>query len=352
MEDVLSQQEINTLLNAVKTGQFDEEGEAKPAKQIAPPPQVSPYDLTKSHRIIRGRMPTYDVMNERLARLLRSSLFNMIRKPVEVEHSQTQLVKFQDFISSLEEPSCLNLVRFPPLRNISILALETDLLTGFVEHLFGGSGTNYSAEGKEFSSIELSLVRKLATIVLSDLRKVWEPIYPVEPEFIRTEVNPHLASIAAPSDVVIKTTFTVDLEASTRSSMSIVIPYSVIEPIKSLLSSAIQADHGEAGGVWASTLRDVAEDVSVDIRAILGVGGMTVRELMSLEIGHTIQLDTDSDHPLTCQVQGVDKAWGRAVNVHGRIGVRLDASVGEEPPIGTNNQPEHQAFRFRGENDE
>jgi len=351
MDDVLSQQEINTLLNAAKTGQFEggAEGEQLLEKK---PVEIKEYDLTQAHRIIRGRMPTYDVMNERLSRLLRSSLFGLLRKPVEVEHSQTQLIKFNDFIESLDEPACLNLFRLPPLRNTCLLSLDSELLLGFVDHLFGGSGSAFREEGREFSGIETHLIKRLSSIVLGDMKKVWEPVFSVEPEYLRTEMNPNLASITSPTDVVIKTTFTVNLEASTRSSLALVIPYSVIEPIKALLSSAIQADQEGEESQWTNTLTQVANEVSVEIRALLGVGAMSVRELLALEVGSTIQLDTDSEEPLPCHIQGVAKAWGHPVNVHGRVGIKLDGAVGSPPPEHSHRPTQISAYSFGGTNDE
>ena len=351
MDDVLSQQEINTLLNAVKTGQF-EDGSAPEDLIEEKPVSIKEYDLTRSHRIIRGRMPTYDVMNERLSRLLRSSFFTLLRKPVEVEHSQTQLIKFNDFVESLEEPACLNLFRMPPLRNVCLLSLEPELLLGFVDHLFGGGGTDFREDGREFSGIENHLIKRLSAMVLTDMKKVWEQVYAIEPEFIRTEMNPNLASITAPTDVVIKTTFTISLEASTRSSLSIVIPYSVIEPIKSLLSSTIQADQDGEENQWTQILQEVATDVAVEIRALLGFGALTVRELLALEIGSTIQLESDSDAPLPCHIQGVAKVWGEPVNVHGRVGIKLNNAVGSPPPENVRRPTQVSEFRFGGTNDE
>ena len=351
MDDVLSQQEINTLLNAVKTGQFEDGVEGEQLLEEKPV-EIKEYDLTRAHRIIRGRMPTYDVMNERLSRLLRSSLFGLLRKPVEVEHSQTQLIKFNDFVDSLDEPACLNLFRLPPLRNTCLLSLDSELLLGFVDHLFGGSGSAFREEGREFSGIESHLIRRLSKIVLTDMKKVWEPVFQVDPEFLRTEMNPNLASITSPTDVVIKTTFSVSLEASTRSSMSIVIPYSVIEPIKSLLSSAIQTDQDGEHNQWLTTLTEVANDVTVEVRALLGVGAMTVRELLALEVGSTVQLDTDSGEPVPCHIQGVAKAWGHPVNVHGRVGIKLEGTVGTKPPEAAHRPTQVSAYMFGGTNDE
>lgn len=351
MDDVLSQQEINTLLNAVKTGQLDEGNESEELLEQAPA-TIREYDLTRAHRIIRGRMPTYDVMNERLSRLLRSSLFALLRKPVEVEHSQTQLIKFNDFVDSLNEPACLNLFRMPPLRNICLLSIDSELLLGFIDHLFGGSGGSFSEEGREYSGIESHLIRRLTDIVLTDMKKVWEPVFPIEPEFLRTEMNPSLASITSPTDVVIKTTFSVNLEASTRSSFSFIIPYSVIEPIKSLLSSALQADTDGEQNHWTQTLTQVASDVTVEVRALLGVGAMTVRELLALEVGSTIQLDSDSEDPLPCHIQGIAKAWGHPVNVHGRVGIKLDGEVGSKPPEVSHRPSNISAYSFGGSSDE
>ena len=148
-------------------------------------------------------MPTLDILSQRLARLMRISFFNMFRKNVEVTHESTQLMKYSEFISSVEVPACLNVFRMPPLKNPCLLSVDAAFIFGLVDHLFGGKGSWYRVEGREYSAIELRLIRQVVELVLKDLGEAWQPVIEVHPEYHRTELNPQFVAIAAPTDVAL-----------------------------------------------------------------------------------------------------------------------------------------------------
>lgn len=322
MENVLSQSEVNALINSVNKREPKDDAAAEA------PDGTKQYDLTSNDRIIRGRMPTLDILNQRLARLMRISFFNMFRKSVDVHHDATHLKKYSEFINSVSVPACLNVFRMPPLRNTCLVSVDSALMFGLVDWVFGGAGSWYRVEGRDYSSIELKLIQQVVSMVLADLGNAWEPVIDVRPEYIRTEVNPQFAAIAAPTDVTVLIVFEVELEATTRGKISLLIPYSVIEPIRALLSSALQTERNAEDNHWKDTIVNGISELDVEVKAILGEGAITVGELLKLEVGDTIRLDQDAEKPLRLFVEGVHKADARPVTSRGCAAIRLESELG------------------------
>lgn len=328
MENVLSQSEVNALINSVRDTEDKKNGKADDGS----PDKPRSYDLTSNDRIIRGRMPTLDILNQRLARLMRISFFNLFRKSVDVHHDATHLMKYSEFISSVSVPACLNVFRMPPLRNTCLVAVDSALMFGLVDYVFGGVGGWYRVEGRDYSSIELRLIQQVVSMVLSDLGNAWEPVIQIRPEYIRTEVNPQFAAIASPTDVTVHIVFEVELEATTRGKISLLIPYGVIEPIRPLLSSALQTERNREENHWRTTIERALSEIEVDLRATLGSSALTVRELMALQKGDVLRLDADATQPLMITVEGVPKTEAHPVTSRGCVAIKLNSEVGSDTP--------------------
>ncbi len=325
MENVLSQNEVNALLQAINQGNVQED-----VAEERDPGEARDYDLTSNDRIIRGRMPTLDILSQRLARLMRISFFNMFRRNVEVTHESTQLMKYSEFLASVGVPACLNVFRMPPLKNACLVSVDAALMFGLVDHVFGGKGSWYRVEGRDYSTIELRLIRQVVELVLRDLGEAWSPVIQIHPEYHRTEVNPQFVAIAAPTDVTVNIGFQVELEGTTRGYISILIPYSVIEPIRRLLSSALQTEQTAEGNTWTAVILKTIKSVFVEFQVELGEGHVMLRDLMSLQIGDTLRLSVDADQPLPCRVEGALKARGSPVQSRGKLAVRLTNAIGAE----------------------
>lgn len=323
MENVLSQNEVNALINSVqkKAG-----GEGTGEQPLGKP---RGYDLTSNDRIIRGRMPTLDILNQRLARLMRISFFNMFRKSVDVHHDATHLMKYSEFINSVSVPACLNVFRMPPLRNTCLVSVDSALMFGLVDWVFGGAGSRYKVEGRDYSSIELKLIQQVVSMVLADLGNAWEPVIEIRPEYIRTEVNPQFAAIAAPTDVTVLIVFEVELEATTKGTISVLIPYSVIEPIRPLLSSALQTERNSEDNHWQDAIVSSLGELDVELKVSFGQALIDVRQLLELEVGDTLRLDQEADEPLEVFIEGVRKAKGFPVTSRGCTAVQLVGGLDE-----------------------
>ena len=267
MSQVLSQSEVDALLSAVSDNRVDADDEGLD-EGIAS--GVVHYDLANQDRIIRGRMPTLDIINDRFIRLFRVTLSNSLRKMANLSVNSTGPLKFSEFMNSLPLPSCLNILRLEPLRGAGVMVIESKLLYALVDSFFGGNDVPYTKiEGKDFTQIEIKIARRVVLSAIDDLEKAWEPVYPLKIGYSRTEINPQFVAVVPPSDVVIATTFDVELE-KVSGTIKIVIPYSTLEPIKSKLSVGFQSEQLEVDFIWINRVKEQIMQTTANIVVKLG----------------------------------------------------------------------------------
>jgi len=284
-EDLLSQDEIDALLHGVDDVVEDTGGDALIDPQIA-----RNYDFASQDRIVRGRLPTLEMINERFARYFRSSLFNMLRRSSDIAVSGVQMLKFGEFVHSLFVPTSLNIVRIAPLRGKSLFVLDPKLVFSVVDSYFGGNGRFHTkVEGREFTPAELRVVQLLLEIAFNDLQLAWKPVLDVRFEYQESEVNPQFANIVSPSEVAVVTTFNVDLESG-GGDFYICLPYSMLEPIRELLDAGVQSDRGEKDERWEKALRDEILDAPMQISSELAEVELRVEQLGEMQVGDIIPI--------------------------------------------------------------
>ena len=306
MNQVLSQNEVDALLSAVSDTRVDGDDGADDASKSG----VIQYDLANQDRIIRGRMPTLDIIHDRFIRLFRVTLSNSLRKMCNLSVNSTGPLKFSEFMNSLPLPSCLNILRLDPLRGAAVMVIESKLLYALVDSFFGGNDVPYTKiEGKDFTPIEIKIARRVVLSAIDDYEKAWEPVYPLKIGYSRTEINPQFVAVVPPSDVVIATTFDVELE-KVSGTIKIVIPYSTLEPIKSKLSVGFQSEQLEVDFIWINRIKEQIMGTSANILVKLGDADITLRDLLELAPGDIIQLNTDATMPLEILVEGIPKFKG------------------------------------------
>lgn len=307
MNQVLSQTEVDALLSAVSDNRVDsDDGSGDDGMKSG----VVQYDLANQDRIIRGRMPTLDIIHDRFIRLFRVTLSNSLRKMANLSVNSTGPLKFSEFMNSLPLPSCLNILRLDPLRGAAVMVIESKLLYALVDSFFGGNDVPYTKiEGKDFTQIEIKIARRVVLSAIDDYEKAWEPVYPLKVGYSRTEINPQFVAVVPPSDVVIATTFDVELE-KVSGTIKIVIPYATLEPIKSKLSVGFQSEQLEVDFIWINRIKEQIMGTSANVLVKLGEADITLRDLMELQAGDIIQLDTDATQPLDIQVEGISKFKG------------------------------------------
>jgi flagellar motor switch protein FliM len=284
-DNFLSQDEVDALLKGV-TGDADD----APA-EVEDKSTARSYNLATQERIVRGRMPTLEIINERFARQLRIGLYNFLRRGIEVSVGPVKVTKYSEFIRNLVVPTNLNLVHFKPLRGTALMIFNPDLVFLMVDNLFGGDGRFHTrVEGRDFTQTEHRIIQRVLNIVFESYSKSWEPIYPIEFEFIRSEMNTQFANIATPNEVVVSITFTIEL-GQVSGEMHFCIPYSMIEPIKDLLTSSLQAENLEVDKRWIRLMRQQIQLAEVEIIADLGTAQVSLGDIVNMKVGDVIPLD-------------------------------------------------------------
>ncbi len=286
MADLLSQDEIDALLHGVDS--IDDEDDI--GEVVADDDMVA-FDFSSQDRIVRGRMPTLELINERFARHMRISLFNMLRKAAEVSINGVQMMKFGEYQNTLYVPTSLNMVRFRPLKGTALLTLEARLVFILVENFFGGDGRFQTRiEGREFTPTERRVIQLLLKLVFSDYKEAWAPVMGVEFDYLDSEVNPAMANIVGPTEVIVVSSFHIEVDGG-GGDFHVVMPYSMIEPIRELLDAGVQSDKMEADVRWSTALREEIMDVPVDFRIDLLEKKLSLRDLMDLQPGDIIPVD-------------------------------------------------------------
>lgn len=282
--DLLSQDEIDALLHGVDNGDVEMQPPAVPG-------EARSYDFTSQDRIVRGRLPTLEMINERFSRTWRISLFNLLRRSAELSVRGIDLIRFGEYMHSLQVPSNLNLVKMKPLRGTAIVMFEPRLVFTLVDNFFGGAG-KYPAriEGREFTPTEMRVIQLMLKQTFTDLVEAWAPVMPVEFEYMSSEINPHFANVISPRDYIVVSRFHVDLEGG-GGELHIALPYSMLEPIREQLDAGMQSDRIENDENWTRAMRNQLLDADVEVSSAIARRQITLRELCGLRIGDVIPID-------------------------------------------------------------
>lgn len=309
MNKVLGQDEVDALLKGLRDGDVDTEPEV-PEDDGG----IVRFDLANQDRIIRGRMPVLEIVNDRFARLCTNALSNAVRKRVELNPISIDMSKFGEFMRSLPVPTSINIFKMDPLRGNAIMIVDSRLVFSLVENVFGGAGSQPKIEGRDFTRIEQAVVDKIVKIALENMEESWRPVQDVKLELVRSEINPQFAAIVPPSDVVIVITFEVELDAS-LGSMTICLPYATIEPIRSKLHASFQTERLEVDHAWVARLKERLLETPVELKVHFGDTTITGNQLLRMQVGDVLVLDTDVEDLLSCTVAGVEKYKGIAGTV-------------------------------------
>ncbi|HUU51261.1 MAG TPA: flagellar motor switch protein FliM [Nitrospinota bacterium] len=297
MSQVLSQDEVDALLKGISDGEVGAETD-EPIDESG----ITSYDLTRG-RVIRGRMPTLEVINQRFAREFRTSLSNILRRTVDINVLATETMKFEDFFKSLPVPTSIHIVRLENLRGTALVVLESRLVFTIIDALFGGTGAGTTKiEGKDFTAIEDKVMKRIVHRLIEVLEESWKNFHKIGIKFLRSEINPQFAIIVPPTDVVVVISFEVELEQSTGN-ITLCIPYSTIEPIKEKLSAGFQSDQLGTDQSWLSRIKEHLKRVPANITVELGRSEIKGRELLNLQVGDVIQLEKDCTDELDVRVE-------------------------------------------------
>ncbi len=323
MNKILAQDEVDALLRGLSGGSIETETD-EPVNNDG----IVVFDLANQDRIIRGRMPVLEIVNDRFARLCTNALSNAVRKRVELNPISIDMTKFGEFMRSLPVPTSINIFKMDPLRGNAIIVVDARLVFSLVENIFGGAGSQPKIEGREFTRIEQAVVDRVIKIALDNMEESWRPVHDVKLELVRSEINPQFAAIVPPSDVVVVITFEVELDTSIGT-MIICLPYATIEPIRSKLHASFQTERLEIDHAWVARLKERLLETPVEFKIHFGSTHITGNQLLRLQVGDVLVLDTDMEDLLTCTIAGVPKFRGIAGTVKSMKAFQI---VKEEEP--------------------
>ena len=317
-QDFLSQEEVDALLKGV-TGEADEPEKAEQAGG------VQPYDIGRQERIVRGRMPTLELINERFARYLRIGLFNYMHRTTEISLGPIRVQKYGEFIRNLVVPTNLNLVHFNPLRGTGMVVLDPNLVFLVVDKMFGGDGRFHTrVEGRDFTPTEQRIIQGLLGVIFAEYEKAWKPVFDLKMQYIRSEMNSQFANIATPSEIVVAYTVSLEFSGSTAE-MHICMPYSMVEPIRDVLYSTMQSDHLASDKRWIGTLTRQLQAADVELVANLGTTEITLGQILGMKAGDVIPFDIGET--IVAEVDHVPVMECRYGLQHGQYALRVERFI-------------------------
>ena len=306
MSKVLSQDEVDALLNGISDGEVETETDRPPDTA-----SLKLFDFTNQEKVVKGKMPVLELIGERFARSLRTSLASSIRRPVKAKVLSEDMMKYGDFVKTLPLPISLHVLRMEPLRGPVLMVMESELIFCLVDIFFGGSGSDpYKVEGREFTSIENGLIKKVVDLMLNDLKEAWKNVQPVSPQLVRSEANPQFVTIVPADEPTIIMGFELEINGSVGKVL-LCFPNTALEPVKNKLQGIVQNEQSDtADSTWTKQFRYQLMEVPVEVVAELGSAVITGHELLSLAVGDVIQLDTYSKEKLKVKVATITKFLG------------------------------------------
>lgn len=321
ISELLSQDEIDALLHGVSDGDVETESDEGLEEG------VRSYNFASEERIVRGRMPTLEMVNERFSRHFRISLFNMLRRSAEISVTGVEMVKFSEYVHTLYVPTSLNLVKIRPLRGTALLVLDPKLVFIVVDNFFGGDGRYHAKiEGREFTPTEQRVIQMLLNLAFKDLRDAWAPVMDVDFEYMNSEVNPQFANIVSPTEVVVASKFHIELDGG-GGDLHVTMPYSMLEPMREVLDAGVQSDRTDTDERWMLALREEIRVAEVELESRLTEVDLTVRDIMRMKPGDIIPIEMP-EH-VTLRAEGIPVFRGTLGVANENFAIKIVKPVGQ-----------------------
>ncbi len=248
-------------------------------------------DLLNQDRVARSRMPTMEVLNDRFARAFRGSLFNYLRVNADIIPTSAQMTKYGDFIGKIALPSYFVMVSMTPLRGSMLFILDPYLCYAVIEAFFGGNGKlEPKLEGRDFSVIEQRVFNQIIDHAIADFTSAWDPIVKLQMKVTRSDVKAQFVGIAASPEVVVASSFEIEMERW-RGKFFVCFPYHSVEPFREQLISGVAADQTEMDATWKTALHKDIQDACVEATVLLAARNITFGEASKLQAGDIIPFD-------------------------------------------------------------
>lgn len=327
-EPILNQEEVDALLSGMNEGRLDlDDG-------MSPNGEIRRYQLGREVRILSGRMPTFDLINERFARAYQASFMTLLRRAATVKVKPFRTLKYSEYVAELGYPSGINVLRMNPLRGLILVVMASPLIASIIDNYFGGKGRIRQIESRDFTNAELRLVQIFREAAMQDLASSWGNVLRLTPEFVQIESNPHFANVMNPNEVLLVTDFEVEiLEA--KSGFQVVIPYNVIEPIRHLLERTFRDDTADEDQRLGRSLREELHDAEVTLNAVLGRSQLMLSRLLDLKAGDIIPCEFDGT--ALVYAEDVPVFRGRTGQSRGQLAVRVENVLRQTPDSNQRN---------------
>ncbi len=319
-DKVLSQDEVDALMRGLDGGDVETETPAEPE----PPGGVKAFDLASQERILRGRMPTFEMINDRFSRLQAVSWTSFLRKPIEFSPISTDIIKFGTLLKKIPVPSSLSLFQLKPLRGHGLVIMDSALVYNIVDHYFGGTNqTHVKPEGRDFTAVQVRVVKSIVARTIADLEKAWQAVLPAKVQYLRSESNPQFAMVVSVPELVVSVVFHVDLGGGAQK-VYVMYPYSMLEPIKDKLNAGFFADQLQSDGSWGNRFMEELMGCKVNVSVELGSAGVRFRDVLELSVGDVLVLEQSPGDAMTGYVEGIPKILGSAGVVKGNHALRVE----------------------------
>ncbi len=325
MGDVLSQSEIDNLLNALSSGELDVE-EIKENNEK----QVKDYDFARPSKFSKEHLRTLEIIFEHYGRLISTNLPVYLRKTVQVEVMNSEAVTYQEFSNALSNPVLLGIVNFAPLQGNIIIEMATNLGYSIVDRMLGGRGDSLE-KAREFSEIELLIIEKILVVCVNLLKEPWQNVVDIHPHLERIETNSQYAQIISPSEMIAIVTMNVKI-GNVEGLMNICLPYLTLEDVIDKLNtrywySNIQS-HDSTD--YAETIESLIQRAIVPVKAVLGKSVVSVNDFATLQPGDIIRLDREVEDELDVYVGNIRKFTALPGSSNDKYAVRITSVIREE----------------------
>lgn len=332
MSKILSQEEVDALLQGIKEGEIETKPEPEEEEEELEEKRrdVNRYDFTHHEKSASGKFPLFEMTMERFCRSFRSTLANSLRSLADINISTIKVGNFGEFLTSLPLPSSIHLFKMPPLKGISMMVAETGLVFALVDIFFGGSGkSSTKVESREFTIIETRIIKRVVQMMLRDFKRAWQSVHPIDTEYVRSETNPQFAKIIHPNDKVLVLTCITELEEHSGK-IYFCFPQSVLEPIWEKIRTGLEGqEETEEDRIWRERFKEEVGDLEIDVNVELGRAESTGRELIKLKVGDIIQLERLISEDIKINVGGLPKMEGQPGLYNGKIAVQISSFIEE-----------------------
>jgi flagellar motor switch protein FliM len=322
MGKVLSQEEVDSLLGGMGEGTVETETDDSDSGE-----EFKQYDFSAQTGSKQVRLPSLGIINERFINSVSGSFSNATGAIVDINVTDVDSVKYGEFCRSLPLPTSLNVFKMDPLRGFALLVFEGPLVFGFVDVFFGGNCSRHvKVEGRSFTTIETKIIERIAAIVLEDYENAWADVYSVNMKYVRSEVDPQFAGISKPDDLVVATKFSVNI-GNFSASMTICIPFIMLEPIKKMLSAGFKSEMLEIDHTWRRHFEERIREQLIQVSCNLGAGTISGGELLSMKVDDVITLDQKVNDPIDISVSGISKFEGYPGSINNKKSVQIEKRI-------------------------